>query len=400
MSMTNDHARYGTVSKTFHWLTALLILTLIPLGLVANAWPYDTSEQLAVKALLFSVHKTFGVTVFFVALLRIAWAISQPKPGLLHADRKLESWAAETAHWVLYGSLIVVPLSGWIHHAATTGFAPIWWPFGQSLPFIPKDPDFAEIFAGLHEVFVWVLIVTLAAHIGGALKHHVIDRDATLRRMLPGQPSLPKVSGDHPIAAPIVTALAIWAAALVAGASLGLFAAETPATETASLDAVASQWQVEDGKIEITVQQMGSAVTGSFADWTAAIAFDETVTQGPAGSVEVTIAIGSLKLGSVTDQAMGADFFNAEAFPTATFTADILAGAEGYTAEGKLSLKDSDVPVSLPFTLAITDDTARMQGNLTLDRRDFGIGQSMKDESSVGFSVAVDVAVTASKSAD
>ena len=56
----------------------------------------------------------------------------------MNADQKLERFAAETVHWVLYGALVIVPLSGWISHAAAAGFAPIWWPFGQGLPLVPK----------------------------------------------------------------------------------------------------------------------------------------------------------------------------------------------------------------------------------------------------------------------
>ena len=397
MPLANTPTRYGAVTKSFHWLTALLIFSLIPLGIIANDMPYDTSEQLARKALFFSLHKTLGVTMFFVALARIAWALSQPKPGLLHADRKLESWAAETAHWLLYGSLVLVPLSGWVHHAATTGFAPIWWPFGQSLPFVPKSVELAEVTAGLHIVFERVLIVTLIAHVAVALKHHFIDRDATLRRMLPGRAEIPEVSQNHSVLMPILTALVVWVAALFAGATLGVYHDETTDPQVAALDDVSSDWQVQDGQIQITVQQMGSAVTGSFADWTAAISFDESVQEGPAGEVEVTISIGSLTLGSVTDQAMGPDFFNLDNFPTATFTAAIVASGADYIAEGTLTIKDQSVPVTLPFTLQITDGLAQMQGALTLDRRDFAIGDNMKDEASLGNSVAVDVSLTAQK---
>ncbi|MGD9294163.1 MAG: cytochrome b/b6 domain-containing protein, partial [Roseobacter sp.] len=136
MPLSNTAQHYGSISKTFHWLTALLILTLIPLGIYANDLPYDSSEQLARKAWFFSLHKTLGVTVFFVALARILWAIVQPKPSPLHPDRKLETFAGSMVHWLLYGSLLLVPLSGWVHHAATTGFAPIWWPLGQNLPLV------------------------------------------------------------------------------------------------------------------------------------------------------------------------------------------------------------------------------------------------------------------------
>ena len=134
MPLTNTQIRYGGVAKTFHWLTALLILTLIVLGLVAEDLPYATDAELARKAWLFSLHKTLGVLVFFVALARILWAVSQPRPGLLNADKRAESFLAELVHWLLYGALVIVPLSGWIGHAAASGFAPIWWPLGQSVP--------------------------------------------------------------------------------------------------------------------------------------------------------------------------------------------------------------------------------------------------------------------------
>ncbi|MEL7131866.1 MAG: cytochrome b/b6 domain-containing protein, partial [Pseudomonadota bacterium] len=91
MALANTADRYGSLSKTFHWLTALLILTLMPLGIVANDMAYqirtgaETADAFITRtAWLFSLHKTLGVAVFFVALLRILWALSQPKPGLLH----------------------------------------------------------------------------------------------------------------------------------------------------------------------------------------------------------------------------------------------------------------------------------------------------------------------------
>ena len=397
MALTNTDTRYGAVTKTFHWLTALLILTLIPLGIYANGLPYDTSEELALKAYYFSLHKTLGVAVFFVALARIAWALSQPKPGLLHPDRKLESLAAETVHWLLYGSLLLVPLSGWVHHAATTGFAPIWWPFGQSLPFVPKSEPLANTAAGLHIVFERVLAGSILLHIAGALKHHIIDKDITLKRMLPGR-SEGRGGGDgHHVALPLISALSIWAAAVMAGSMLELYSKHGTAASVAELQAVESDWQVQQGTLSITVLQMGSDVSGEFADWTVSIAFDERVESGKAGTVDVTISIGSLTLGSVSGQAMGADYFNAEAFPTATFNADIVRAETGYEAQGTVTIKDQSMPLTLPFDLEIVDGVATMSGQTSLDRRSFGIGDSQTDPNSLGFDVSVAVSLTAAR---
>jgi len=400
MSLANTTNRYGSLSKTFHWLTALLILTLFPLGIVANNMAYElqtlsapADDLVARTAWLFSLHKTLGVIVFFVALLRILWALNQPKPGLLHPDRKLESLAAETVHWLLYGSLVVVPLSGWIHHAAASGFAPIWWPFGQNLPLVPKSEAIAAATGGAHWVLTKVLGLALLLHIAGAIKHHVIDKDATLRRMWFGRSEVPDTASKHKHAAPITAALALWAVALSGGAALGVYAPHGDATATVELQEVQSDWQVQDGTLAITVTQLGSDVEGQFADWTAAISFDETVENGTAGTVDA-IAIPSLTLGSVTDQAMGADFFNAAEHPTAQFAAEITRADEGFLATGTLTIKGTEIPVVLPFALALDGARAEMTGKVSLDRRDFGIGAGT-DEGSLGFGVTVDVALTA-----
>ena len=293
-----------------------------------------------------------------------------------------------------------MPLTGWIHHAATTGFAPIWWPFGQSLPFVPKDPSIAELSATLHYVLQWVLIGAIVLHVAGALKHHLLDRDATLRRMLPGYaPGLPTARQPGK-ALPVALALVVWGVVLGGAGWLGWIAPETSdARMTAPLAQVESDWQVEQGALEITITQLGSAVKGRFADWTADITFSaQADPDGRHGTVEVTIAIGSLKLGSVTEQAMGEDFFDTQAYPTARFKADLIDTANGKLARGTLRIRDQKVPVEMPFTVTIEGDTARAEGRLSVDRRDFGIGTGT-DAESLAHSVDIDFRLTATRQA-
>ena len=388
MALQNTATHYGSVSKLFHWTTALLILAIAPLGVAATNAPFETSEQLATKAMLFSIHKTLGVLVFFVASLRILWAISQPKPAPMHPDAKLETFLAEVVHWLLYGSLVLAPLSGWIHHAATTGFAPIWWPFGQTLPFVPKSESVAHLFGSLHWFWTKVMMASVVLHIAGALKHQFIDKDATLKRMWFGSIgalSLPQAAKS--ITAPVI-AIGIFAATV-----FGAVAMQPEETLEAApeerLEALSSEWTVESGTIGITIKQFGSEVSGSFEDWTSAINFNpETGT----GSVETTIAINSLTLGSVTSQAMGADFFDAETHPTATFVAEITPFDSGaYVASGTLSVKDQSVPVELPFGLEFDGPRAAMGGSLSVNRLDFGVGANMPDETNLAFEVIIDI---------
>lgn len=384
---------YGTVTKAFHWLTALLILTVIPLGVIANDLPYETNEELALKAQLFSFHKTLGVIIFFVALGRIVWALSQTKPTGLHPERKIESFLADLVHWLLYLSLVAVPLTGWIHHAATTGFAPIWLPIGQDLPLVPKDEGVAKLFAGLHWAWSKIMVAAILLHIAGALKHQLIDRDGTLRRMWFG-PSAPAAAHRGTWTAPLV-AVAVYLAVTGAGAAAGLYTAKPTATAVA-LKEVSSDWVVQEGEIALTITQFNAPVTGRFADWTAAIRFDEAASE-VFGDVTATIAIGSLTLGSVTGQALGADFFDTGSFPTAVFTADIVGAESGYAAVGSLTIKGNTAPVTLPFDLQIDGDSAAMSGSVNLDRRDFGIGDSMADETNLRFGVDVSVSLTANR---
>jgi len=389
----NTPTTYGGIAKTFHWLIAALILTMIPLGVIG----VGMADANPLKPIIFSVHKTLGLFIFFTALARIAWAISQPKPGVMHADRKVELLLAALVHWLLYASLILVPLSGWVHHAATTGFAPIWWPFGQGLPFVPVDDGWAHTSKALHIIFERVLLLSFLLHFAGALKHHFIDKDNTLRRMLPGrtEPDLP-VTPHSAKSAPFIAA-GVYAAALAIGASLGLFAQDR--VEAAELEQAVSQWQVQEGEIAISVTQLGSDVEGRFADWTAAINFDEEPdATGKHGDVDVTISIATLTLGSVTGQALGPDFLDAETHQTATYRADIFSTDAGYEARGTLTLQDTALPVTLPFTLTIDGDTATMSGETSVSRAAFGIGMGTQPtEGSLGFEVGIRVALTATR---
>ncbi|HBD91197.1 MAG TPA: cytochrome [Gemmobacter sp.] len=417
MSLSNTSTRYGALARSLHWLTALLILSAIGLGLYADNLPYDTSETLAAKAQIFSLHKTIGIAAFFVAAIRIVSALLQPKPAPVHPDRRLETFAAETVHWALYISMLAVPLTGWVHHAAVEGFAPILWPFGQGLPFVPKSETVSEIATAMHWLFSKLLIASVILHVAGAVKHAVIDRDGVMARMTRGTSAGQTGRAAHS-PAPVLAALLIYLAGGVAAVSMTAQAPDAPVAESAApasdvaesaapesavptpqtpATATASSWQVTEGALAFTVQQMGAAVAGSLPNWTAEISFDETPVDGRHGHVTVKIDTTTLTLGSVTEQAKAADFFDVANHPGAVFEADILPAASGYAAQGTLTLRGVSVPVVLPFTLTLNGDSAQMTGALQLDRRDFGMGASYGDEKTVGFGVDVAVTLTAKR---
>ena len=389
MSLHNTPHSYGSAARLLHWATAALILTALPLGWWAERLPYATSEQLAWKAQLFSIHKTLGIAALAVGVLRILWALRQARPAPV-SGKAPEVWLAGLVHGLLYAALVLVPLSGWVHHAATDGFAPILWPLGQGLPLVPKSEAVASAAGAAHWVFTKVLITTLLLHIAGAVKHAVMDRDGTLARMVSGRAVAGQ--GGHPRGAAL-GAVAVWA--LAVGAAVALIPPQAEQAAAPAAVATGGNWAVQDGTLQITVQQMGAAVQGRFASWSAEIAFDPEAETG--NRVTVTVDPASLTLGSVSAQATGPEFLNAAAHPQALFTAEIGREGDQWVATGPLTLAGGSAQVRLPFTLQIDGNTARMTGSTTLDRRDFGIGAAYPDQASVGFAVVVDVVLTAER---
>jgi polyisoprenoid-binding protein YceI len=209
---------------------------------------------------------------------------------------------------------------------------------------------------------------------------------------------------------PVAVAVVVWLGAIGAGAGLGLFAGHDAAPQAAAAEAppaapttatATGNWVVEEGTLGITVRQLGQEVKGSFARWTADIAFDPDPAAMDPGTVTVEIDVGSLTLGQVTAQALGTDFFDATTHPAARFEAAIRRVPDGlFVAEGTLTLKGATVPVRLSFALDIDGDVAQMTGETQLDRRDFAIGAQMADEATVGFPVDVDVTLTARRVVD
>ena len=398
----NAYDRYGRISKVLHWLTALLILILLPLGFFAKRaadqflLAPETVDITRVTT-LFSLHKTLGIALFLVALARIIWASANPKPHLLHGNRKLEAFGAETVHWILYGMLVVVPASGWLHHAASTGFAPIWWPFGQNLPFIPKSDLLSGLFASVHFVSVVTLLVALGLHIAGALKHHFVDRDQTLQRMLPGgAQTLP--SETQPRHWPSILAAAAVVCTPVVILTTLLPASPQQAVPLAKSEMLSTElppWTVEDGSISIEILQLGAQVQGGFNTWNADIAFDPNSTTTEHGHVRVQISIPSLHLGNVTSQAMGPDYFQTDLYPEAQFEGRLVKRENQLFADGTLTIKEHQSDLVFPFSLNVDGNMAAAEAEFVLDRRQFGIGATVPDAATLGFDVIVKFELTA-----
>lgn len=178
----NSALRWGTVSIALHWLTALLILGLAVVGLLMTELPNSPF-----KLQVYALHKSFGLTVFALAALRLVWRWIAGSPDDLPGSR-LQALAAKTVHVALYVLMFAMPLSGWLYNSAS-GF-PLRW-FGiVSLPklFTGYNPELKRLAHDLHETGFYVMAALLLVHAGAALYHHYIKRDDTLKRMTRSSP--------------------------------------------------------------------------------------------------------------------------------------------------------------------------------------------------------------------
>ncbi|NKJ45195.1 cytochrome B [Burkholderia sp. SG-MS1] len=170
--------RYAGVLIALHWLIALGILGLLAVGFYMVGLP----KGLPVKATLINLHKSLGLTVFLLVLLRIVALAAFNRPPL-PPMRAWQRAAARITQGLLYVGMIVMPLAGYLG-SSFNRFGTRFW--GLLLPkWGWEDPHLRELFFGIHEVMAYVLIALIVLHVAGALKHQWIDRDNLLARMLP-----------------------------------------------------------------------------------------------------------------------------------------------------------------------------------------------------------------------
>jgi len=179
--------RYTATAASLHWLIAVLVVGMIALGWWMQAIP---KEPVGPRINAFNLHKSLGITIFAMMLVRVAWRLTHQPPPLPPMPR----WQAKVAHAnhvLLYVALFLMPLAGFA--ASSLSGRPIVF-FGQPLPmWLPRNDSLSQVFRMMHLATSWVLVAAMALHIGAALKHHLIDRDGLIARMWPVQPrrSLP-----------------------------------------------------------------------------------------------------------------------------------------------------------------------------------------------------------------
>ncbi|MBS1191418.1 MAG: cytochrome [Rhodocyclaceae bacterium] len=174
--------RYTGTAIALHWLLAILIAGSFGLGLYMHDLPLSPW-----KLKLYSWHKWAGVTIFLLAVARLAWRAGHRPPPLPAGMPRWQQVAADAVHHVLYLLMLVVPLTGWLMSSAE-GVQTVWFGVLPLPDLVGKNEALGDLLQAVHKYLNFGFAALVAIHVAAALKHHLVDRNDVLVRMLPFRP--------------------------------------------------------------------------------------------------------------------------------------------------------------------------------------------------------------------
>lgn len=460
--MATVASRYSTVAILLHWTIALAVVAMIPMGLWMTA-AIERPEDQSAAYRVFQLHKSVGFLILALTVVRIVWRLTHRPPRGTEPAGFWQHLVAGSVHMAFYVLLLAMPLTGWLFVSSGWNVSndqplavPTSW-FGLfDVPHIPGISDLAADSRrglafqamGAHSLMAWGAVALIVMHAGAALKHHLVDRDAVLWRMLPiVQPGAghPTASAD-PGSGPVEESGPKWPARLVGAAFvaiLGLAGAIAAAPAPASIDpapttlsgvrppstidapvspgtaidpapnalsgvsapsttdapasrGTATAWTLDTAASSIVFSgtHAGRPFEGRFDDWDGQIWFDPDNLAG--SRAVITVRTASAQTGDSTQEGAlrGAEWLDPSAFPTARFEALTFRalGGDRYEATGTLRIKQTTLPLVLPFTYRRDADGARVEGEVSLDRTALDLGM-VSDAGAVWVSKTIGVRI-------
>ncbi len=364
-------SEYTPAAKALHWFIALLIFVQFPL-----AWVMDGFTGL-LKFQAFNIHKSLGITVLALMILRLVWRFLNPAPQLPASMPERQRKAAYAIHSLFYLTIILMGMAGWAMISASDKPSVLFQltrfpllPWLSDLPAGDKKA-YHEFFEGTHVLLGYVLLVLVAFHLTGALYHGIILKDGILSTMAP------RFRGN-PAGLSIAFLLFVFSALSLSGTG----------------KALASERSVKPAESQVAFEAIGGGYTskGTFTQYRTEIEFDPDLPEE--ASVRVLLDTNSATTGAAdADQMLkSADFLNPVQFPTAQFIARGAkpSGDGTYILNGRLTLKGVTKPIQLPFLIDIKSGTAKVSAETKINRLDFGVGP----QSLAGLAIDSDVKLT------
>jgi cytochrome b561 len=169
---------YTAPARALHWITAALVLTMIPIGLIMANFSLGPTGDV-----LYDIHRSIGAVLIPIVLLRLAYRLANPPPPLPDDIPAVQRLAANLTHWALYILLIVQAFIGWIAISAYRAPINVFWLF-ELPPIWPVDQPYSEKMFAVHRLIGIGLALLICVHVGAALYHHFIRKDDVLLRMV------------------------------------------------------------------------------------------------------------------------------------------------------------------------------------------------------------------------
>jgi cytochrome b561 len=176
----NSRDEWGAFAKTLHWLMAVLILSMFVLGWVAVIYPLSPT-----KLELFIWHKSIGLTLLALVVVRLLWRIVNITPEPPAGESVVEQRLARTGHAVLYALMVLMPVSGYIINS-TANFSFRYFGGARVPNLIPADKAWQDAAEAVHLTTFSIFFLVVIIHIVAAIRHHTIKKNNILSRMLPG----------------------------------------------------------------------------------------------------------------------------------------------------------------------------------------------------------------------
>ena len=394
-----------------HWVTATAFAIQIGLG-----WRMGLSGGPQTFA-VFQLHKSIGITILALTLLRIGWRLLNPPPPFPVTMARTERKLAHGVHFAFYALLLILPLSGWLIVSSSKVFVPTFLYGTIPLPHVPGVAELAPWMKQAvnaaaettHLFAVWLAIAAILLHLAGVFKHQLVDRGGDLARMAPlparwltpvtfvliGIFFLAGMLGwliqlaPIKLSAPASGAMATNSTSLPSSVAAGLQVSAAEVTKPvesvpeaivpAPSTAESPIWlvRVSASSIRFHTSWSQGDVDGGFRKWRANIKFDPNDLTTSAATVTVdTSSIFASDSGQQSALPED-DWFAVATHPTATWRSTKFRHLAGdrYVADGNLTLRGTSRPLLLPFSVKIVGNRATMSGSGKVDRTMFGIGQ-------------------------
>jgi len=361
---------YNAVARLLHWSVAGAIVVQYVLAKLAER--ADENGERFQQLVLLANHKSVGLTILAVALLRLVWRFRYPPPPA----EPVAGWqrlAAAISHSGLYVLLLLMPLTGWLMSSASN--IPVsWFNLFQLPDFVAASEDLANLFQSTHQTMAKLLFVLAVVHMLAALKHAVINRDRVLQRM------------TSPVA--VVVFVLIIAAGVL-----------TLIPESRAQDAP-PVWKIDHQQsyIRFEAEQAGARFAGEWSEWQAELRFDPSAPE--AGSFDVAVSVSAVSTGDAErdETLQDAEFFAADAHPLVRYRATLFETQDDATlrADGVLEIKGNEFSVPLSFTVKADGSERVLEGSTRLDRLRLKVGTNeWEDTAWIGQYVDVTVRVVA-----